>query len=251
MGKFTFRRGDLDKLDKKIKAVNKKIDKLKNKTTLKEFLPQKTSYKEELAKILNDKEYSRQDFKDTLNIMDSFLKKDSEKMLKSNRGLKIPKFKKREIEIKVKSINKDRAKLQKEYENSTLTDRNEVLEMPEENRKNFNLSKITPKTFKWKNMSKNDYEWYLKTLTEYRQEREYRDEKYRENFYTALRNTLTGEDFERIKEILDKIPTKEIVKKYYTDLNMDIDFVYEKSDYDSRIESIIESWNSVKEEGGY
>lgn len=251
MSKFSFRRGELDKLDKLINKYNKKVNKLKNENYNQEFIPEKMKYKTLINSIIQDKYYTRNDLKDQIQIMESFIKKDSEKMLKSSRGLQIPKFKKREIEIKVKSINRDRAQLQREYNQTVLTDRNKPIEMPEENRKNFNLSKVMPKTFKWKNMSKNDYDWYMRTMVEYRQEREYRDEKYRENFYKAIDTQLIPEHAKELKAILNSIPTREIIKKYYTDLNMDIDFIYDKSDYEGKVNEIIDSWNSLKEQGGY
>jgi transcriptional regulator of met regulon len=251
MSKFSFRHGELDKLDKKIKAFNRKVEQLKSQGYKENLIPEKMSYKVELAKIIHNENYVRQDFKDTFSIMDAFLKKGSEKLLKSSRGMELPKFKKKEIDIKVKRINKERAKLQKQYDLEPLTDRNEPIEMPEENKKLFRAYKITPKKFNWKNMSRKDFEMFQKTLVEYDTKQDEKDKLYRENFYKALDNQLLPDDAKRIKEILDKIPTNEIVKKYYTDLNMDIDFIYDKSDYEGKIESIIESWNSLKREGGY
>jgi hypothetical protein len=251
MSKFSFRRGELDKLDKYIKKWNKKVNELRKQDYKESLIPEKKNYYTELNKILENSDYTRQQFKETFQIIEAFNKKGSEEILKSSRGLELPKFKKKEIEIKNKAINRERAKLQRELEGQPLTDRNNPVEMPEENKKLFNANKIMPKKFNWKNMSKKDFEMYMKTLYEYDQKKEEKDLIYRNNFYKALENQLTPDDYKRIKEILDQIPTGEIVKKYYTDLNMNIDFIYESSDYEGRVEAIIDSWNSVKEQGGY
>jgi hypothetical protein len=241
---FKFKRGELDKLDKQIKKYNRKINELKRKGFHDEYLPEKLNYYKVVERIQKDPVYTRKDMQDQFKLMDVVLNKRNEKLVNSERGAVIPQFEKKQIEIKVKAINRRRKAEREKLDKLVATDRNKPIEVD----RDLNPVRIVNKKFNFKNMSKKDLEMYLKTMREFDETDRDREERYRENFYKAMRNTLTDEEYKRLKLVIDKIPTDKLLEKYYTDENMNIGFYYEPADHELKYEQILESWNSMIED---
>lgn len=211
-----------------------------------ELLPDKVNYEAVESKI-----NTRKQLNDTITMMKVFTERGSEETVKSTRGLVIPKFKIKQTQIKVKQINRERRKERKKFESMPTTDRNKVIEQGKIDYKEHMLGGLQPKHFNYKNMSKKDFEMYQKTLGEYDKKETEKLELYRKNYYKAMKNQLTAKQFEKLKKTLDKIPSQVLTEKYYTDLNMSIDFYYELLDGEVKFKEMIKAWNSVKKEGGY
>lgn len=247
VAKFRWRKGELEKLDKGIKQFNARLKALEKKGFSSSTLPAKMNYYETRDFIIQNNENPRKYLEEQFKMIKILRDKKNEKTVKSERGLKLPVFTKKILEIKVKAINREREKSKKYYEQFEPTSRGEKIH--DSNRDTED--KFRPKKFNWKNMSTKDFEMNLKTYGEYSTLKSDRNKLYRDNFYKAMINKMTDEEFKNLKPILDNIPTDELVKQYYVDRDMSIGFFYEPSDRELLMESIIESWTNLATEKGY
>jgi len=249
MGNIRWLKKDEQLLKKKVRNNNAKIKRLMDKNYNIDMLPEKLSLKTEREKA---KQGTRKQFKEQVKLVDEVLKRGSEDIaVKSDRGLSIPKFKFNQIEIKRKAINRERKKEKLKYEKEHPTDRNKPLGGTVGDYRDMNVNKLKPKVFNWEHMSKKDFQMFNRTLYEYGESKNEKDEKYRANFYKAMENHLSEEQFSNLKKILDLVPTDKLINKYFTDINMGIKFAYEPLEQQAIYEESIDSWNSVVMEGGY
>lgn len=246
MSDIRWRKKDTEELKRKVRNYNAKINRLIKKNYNGELVPAKLKFKDVKNKIEN-----RMEYKEQIQLINALTKRGSEESVKTKRGAVIPKFELEQTKIKVKKINKDRKKRKEAYEKTPPTDRNKSLGETAEHYRDMNVNKIRPKKFNWENMSKKDFEMYKKSLYEYDEKQQEKEQQYRDNFYKAMEASLNDEQFEQLKKIIDLIPSNKLVEKFYTDINMKIDFFYEPTEQQLKFEEIIESWKSVQEEGGY
>lgn len=232
---------DEAKLKKKVRNYNAKIIRLRNKGYNENLLPQKLNLKEEREKLKNG---DRKQFNNEFKIYGFFTDRNSEKTRKSDRGAILPLFREKTIEFKRKEINKQRKQKMDYYENMPITDRNKPIENGNRPR-DIELYKLKEKKFNFKNMSMKELEFYERTLKEYNENIGKKNNLYRSNYYKSLENNLTPEQYKEITKVLDKIGTQQIIDKYYTDVNMTIEFPYEPIEQELKYNEIIESWNSV------
>jgi hypothetical protein len=266
MGKFHWKKGELDKLDKEIKKYNRRVNELLKQGFTEKQLPV-TGYKKSINKdgevertplykmnyydtrdlIIKNNENPREYLKDQFKIINIMINKKNEKTVKSKRGLELPSFTKKITELKVKEINKKREQQKEYYKQFDVTSRNQKIHQANSDVED----KFRDKKFNWKNMSRNDFDMYQKTLEEFSVTEAMRNAQYRVNFYKALEKIMTKEEYDHFKPIIDKVPSDILVKQYYVDKDMSIGFTYEKADRDLLIESIIESWSDLAKESGF
>lgn len=236
-----WRKKDEIELKNYIKKYNSKINRELKKGTEKELLPEKLSFKNLKNRIVD-----RVDYKREISLITDFTKRDSMKIEKTNRGGQIPLWLKRQTETKLKQINKVRRKQRKIYESLPVTDRGEEISKQNEFFKDNNLSRFNDKKVSWENKSKKDIIAFKESLKEYDVTKQEKDKLYRENYYKSVENGYSPEQAKKLKKLLDEIDTDYIVTKYYTDINMNINFNYDESDRDIRYQEIINAWKKVK-----
>lgn len=241
MGKIKWREKDIKKLKNKVKSFNSKISRELTKGTDNSILPKKVSFKELKKRIITREDYNRE-----FDLLDDFTNRYALKVEKTNRGGKVPLWLKRQTNTKLKEINKRRKEQMKIYESLPLTDRNKPIDKQTQFYRDSNLNQFKPKTVNWENKSTKDIEKFIEGLKEYEITKEQKDKLYRENYYTSIRENYSPSQAEEIIKILDDIETDVLVNKYYTDLNLNIDFNYEESDRNIRFNELIKAWNSVK-----
>lgn len=228
------------KLKKLVRNYNNKINRLNKKGLDANYIPSKLKLKNERELIKNGE---RIDFNERIKYYESFLKRGSEKLVKSNRGLVLPKYEIDQVNIMLKKINRNRRKRKKAYENEPLTDRNKKINQAnKEMLKNLSVNELKDKKFNFKNKSKKDYEKFKNSLSEYYQTQEERNKLYRENYYKAINTVFNIDQSEKIIKVLDELSTDTIVDKYYNDINMDIDFVYEPSELSLIYKDTLNAW---------
>lgn len=237
---------DEEKLKKKVRNYNAKINRLKKKGYDENLLPQKKKLKEEREKA---KHGERKDFNNLLKSVNSFLSRGSEELVKTKRGLQLPKFKIAEIKTKLRKVNNERKKQREKYKSIEITDRNKTGVQGMINERSMNINKLEDKHFNFKNMSKKDFEYFEKTLNnEVNTKLDEKNRRYRENYYKAMEKAFSKEQFENLKNVVDKISTDKLVEKYYTDVNMDIDYYYDETEQEIKYEEILNAWNDVYKE---
>jgi len=250
MSKFRWRKGELDKLDKDINRVNRVIAKLQKQGV--ENLPEKKNYYKERDTIIANNLDPREYLKELNTEIKIITDKKNTEIVKSERGLKVPLMTKKIYENKVKKINEVRQEKKERYENAIKTDRN--IPLPEVNKldRDLNTNTIRPKNFNFENMSKGDWEMFVKsTEHEFRKDTEKSDLLYRTNYYKSIDSAYSPEQAKELKKILDLIPTDKLVDKYYTDKNMDINFNYLELDQQVKYSISKDAWESYRKENGW
>lgn len=247
MTKFRWHKGELEKLDKGIKNFNKKINELKKKGFTELQLPEKMNYYKTRDYIIKQAENPREFLKEQFKIINTLMNKKNESVVNSERGLSVIKATYKIDEIKINAINREREKLKEFYSQFKPTSRG----VPIHEKNSTVEDKFRDKKYNFEYKSKRDYEKFRNTFDEYTLTKGERDEKYRENFYLAMAHNLTYDEFAVLKPVIDAIPTEELVKQYYIDKDNSIEFFYDPSDRDLRIESTIEAWNKIAIEGGF
>lgn len=245
MGNIRWRKSELKDLQKKINNYNAKIKRLQKKNYAEDLLPEKISF----AKI-RDSITNREDYKRELELIKSFTNRYSENIaFKSDRGAKIPVFMKKQIEIKLKQINKLREEEKSIFGNLEATDRGKGMGVKAIDTSLTNIHHLNPKQFKKEHMSRKDLWAFNESLKEYDIKKDKRYSMYKSSYYKAIYSVFgdgLGEDkAEELIEILEQLPPEKIIEKYYTDINMDIDFIYERVDLILRYEALMESWSST------
>lgn len=240
MASIKWRKKDEISLKKKVKSYNSKIARELKKGTSTELLPEKVSFKELKKKVATRKDFNRE-----MDLLDDFTTRYAMNVTKTSRGGLVPNWLRKQTETKVKEINKRRAEQRKIYENTEVTDRNKPLGVQAKEFKEKNLAQFNPKKVNFDNMSRKDIEAFKKGLIEYDITKQQKDNLYRENLYKSIENTYSEEQARKLKNILDKLDTDTIVGKYYTDINMDIDFNYDPNEANLRYGELFNAWSDV------
>lgn len=236
-----WRKKDEELLKKKLAnymSKRRRVEKKGNIPT--ELLPERKTYKQLKKEIT-----TREQFNTEISLLDSFLARHSTNSFKTNRGAVIPYYLKHQTEIKLEVINKQRRQQKREYGNMSATDRNKRMGKLAKNVKELNVSHIREKKFNFKNMSRKELQMFMVSVQAYKTTVDEKNEMYRANYYEALDEELTPEQSEEIKKILSKMPTKTLIYKFYTDLNLDIDFVYSLTEQEQKFEILRDAWTEL------
>ena len=197
------------------------------------------SYKEELNKILSNKNYSRREFNNTIKLMDIFLEKDSLEVIKSKKGAYAPKWELEQIrKVILPDINKSNLEFKKQNENNS--------KFKEKKKLNPNETRKRKLNFDYKSQS--DWDMFVKTFSDFNRSLEVKTENTKNGYYKALENEL-GKDGElgalAIKGILDQLPDEIISANALYNPNAQFRFVYSKDDYKIRFKNIKNEWTRI------
>jgi hypothetical protein len=98
--------------------------------------------------------------------------------------------------------------------------------------------------------TKKDYNHYIKTLEKI-VDRNYifeRVEAYRKNYIKGLKDNL-GSITKDLQKKIKNMPIKDYMKQVQSDLNKEIDYIYDANKHDWIVSNILESWGMSKETG--
>ena len=247
MSDIRWRKKDTEELKRKVKNYNAKIARLMKKNYNQDLLPEKLKYKD-----LKESIKTRSDFKEQIKLANELTKRGSEETVKSTRGLTLPKFTIKQTKIKIAKINKERKKKKEDLEKIQKTDRNKPIDKTGEKGKDIGVNLIHPKKFNFENMSKKEWEMFIKTVDkQVRKDDEITDARYVKHLFLAIDANLSPNQADKLKELISLIPNNKIVEKYYTDRNMTIDFYYGESDQDDKFKIQYDAWESYAKENGY
>lgn len=241
-----WRKKDTENLQRLVRNYNAKITRLAKKGYDTELLPDKLKFKDLKKRI-----ETRQDFNTEVNVMKVFTARYSENVNKMERGALIPTFAMKQANIKIEAINRKRREQRKKIENMQVTDRNKKLGVKVKEYVDQGLEQMQDRHFNPKNMSKKDFAIFQKTLWEYNKTIQEKNSNYRDNLYksfeTVFKDTLGDEYVKELYDILDTLSTEDIINKYYTDINMNIQFSYNETDLEMRFDVIKDSWKEYAE----
>lgn len=229
---------DKAKLQSSINASNAKRKRLIAQGYDENLLPPHKTLKESMKKIGNNRKY----FNDEIKINKAFTKRGSEEITRNKAHTKIPKYLIEVLDIQTKRINEVRKQERDYFKSLRKTDRNKVLDKFANVGIDEQLAQLNP--------IKNRLDWVTpKILQSIKENRENYTESIKEkqnnyvvNYYLALQNEYGNYWAKEIMKVMDKLELDEIIEKRYTDINMDINFIYSKSEIDSKAEETLKAW---------
>lgn len=201
--RIKWRESDLIKLRNTVEKFNDKVIAI-SKTDLAQYQPNLKDV-DELELIFKNR--NRRFFDREIARMERYLKKGAELPYTTKSGANTTIWQKNEVANMIKSINAFRKAELEEYNPSTYTGTMGTIEdnnlRPRKNR----LENIREKNFM-------DYIYSVETQL-YNQDRELKAQKYKDNFLTAIKNTV-GKDSE-LYRVINNIDKHELYRFYYTE----------------------------------
>lgn len=208
-----WRKIDQVNLRRAVKNYNAKRARLiKKNPVIEEFLPPKAStvtIKKELT--------TRRDFDNKIKSLQRFSRPNAEKIVVNPQGVAITQYEKTEATIKLRAINRYRFEARKRADVSTEKGTMGTIR----------ANNLAPKKFNFKGMSEKDWGKFVESVDKqstlrYRIET---DERYKENYITALWNVFGMEGAVAV-ELVRQIPAPVLVNAYYSNPLLSIDYVY-------------------------
>ncbi len=218
---------DKKELAKAVRKFNAKRTRLlKQVPELEEFLPPKQSTKE-----IKNAIKTRRDYKNALNSIERFMRKGAEKPIITKEGVKTTVYEKKELAIKVRTINQRRAAELKKAAPST--EKGTMGTIRENN--------LKPKQFDINKIKKYYWEKFKESVKKESSDSYFQDkyERYKENFMKGLENAF-GEKGKELQEIAEQIPAEQLTQMYYDDPILQIDFIYDPLEMNVKIEAMME-----------
>lgn len=218
---------DEKELAKAVRKFNAKRTRLlKQVPELEEFLPPKASTKEIRKSV-----QTRRDLKNELNALERFMRKGAEKPIVTKEGIKTTAYEKKEIAIKVRSINQRRAAELKKAAPST--EKGTMGTIRENN--------LKPKKYDIDKIKKSDWKNFVESVEKQARDSYFQGkyERYKENFMKGLENAF-GEKGRELQEIATQISAERLTQMYYDDPILQIDFIYDPLEMQVKIDAMKE-----------
>lgn len=218
---------DEKELAKAVRKFNAKRTRLlKQVPELEEFLPPKASTKEIRKSV-----QTRRDLKNELNALERFMRKGVEKPIVTKEGIKTTAYEKKEIAIKVRSINQRRAAELKKAAPST--EKGTMGTIRENN--------LKPKKYDIDKIKKSDWKNFVESVEKQSRDSYAADryERYKDNFIKGLENAF-GEKGAELIEIAKQIDSETLTQMYYDDPILQIDFIYDPLEMQVKIDAMEE-----------
>lgn len=237
---------DEKELSRVVRNYNSKINRiLKKDPNMSEFLPKRVSKKE-----LKESIKTRRDLKRELNSLNRFTKRGSEELITNEEGLTITKYLKKEVEIKVATINRLKALRKKELNELEVSSRGrDVGFKNKEYGRIDQMQLLQPKVFNFKKKSKRDFEHFVKGLTDAEQYITMKDVILRENYLDSLYEHLGKNAYtDMIRDKILTMPLDDFISTYYKDKEATIGFIYDLTQATDKLEILINDvWGVSKE----
>lgn len=228
---------DYDTLRKTVKNFNKKIERiLKKNPEYKDYLPSKINYMDIKHSI-----YSRKDFNRNINSYNRFLKSGSEKPILSKSGIKTTEWEKKELAIKVRTINTQRALKRKAANVSTEKGTMGTIKSNNLQPKKFDIDKISIKS--WGAFTESVEK---QIQSDYYQKQA---EQYKKNYLNAIYKYL-GKTPQTIQlyNIIKSLDPETIYHAYYEDPFLQISYTSDPIPADEIASTALEKWQSYIDE---
>lgn len=244
-------KSDEKELRRLVKNYNAKVNRvIKKDPANKDLFPERVKVSDLKAKI-----ETRSDLKREMNSLKRFLKRGSEEIVYNNLDgadrFGITKYEKREIEIKVATINRLKAQMRKEIEEMEVKSRGKgVGYKNKEVGRMERLQLLQPKVFNFKTKKKRDYEHFKKGLEDADVYIKKKDIILRDNYIDSLYEHLgTNQYVEMIADKINSMPIDSFISKYYSDKEAVIEFIYDPLQASFKLETLINDvWEVSKEE---
>lgn len=229
-----WRKSDQEDIANAVRQFNAKITRaLKKNPELSVFLPSRIT-----TSVVKGKVKTRSDLKRELNSLKRFLKKGAEAPVQSSRGVKTTKWEKKEIGIKVGTINRARNREAKKANVSTTKGTMGSIES----------NNLKPKSYNFDHMNPREWEKYVQTI-EKQIMSSYHVEKmnqYKRNYLNSIRGNLgNGEYANRLYDLVVTLDTEFMYDIYYDDPVLQIQFTSDPLPAEYIAEMSYEHWQKA------
>lgn len=246
-----WRKSDAEKLTKEIERFNAKVNRLaKNKPEINDVLPEKIYRADKKELIEQFKGQPRSEFNKYINSLGRFLKKNAEKVVSNDYGLKATQWEKKEVGYKVNAINRERAKEKERIERIEVTSQGKPTGMKRGEMGSERMNSFAPKKYNF-NKIKPGKEWkkYKESVSK-QSNIDYLSEKmerYKDNYLKGLENF--GGYEKQIADIIKQLPADVVVETYFKEQEAEIKFYYEAikgiRDKDEVLDTILGIWQTA------
>lgn len=168
----------------------------------------------------------------------------SEKAVTVGKGVKISKWQKQEVGIKVATINRERTKRRKEIEKIEVTSQGKKTGMKRGEMGSERSNGLKPKKLNWDSFrNKREISIYKESVdklvsTEYRV---ITNENFKENYIQSLK-TIFGADAKDVISVVDAMPADELVDKMFQEQEITVEFQYDKLDVGAKLNAVRAAW---------
>ena len=232
--KIKWRKSDEQELSKAVRKFNAKRTRLINKfPEMEEYLPDKLSVKDIRKNV-----QTRREFKNELKSIERFMRKGAEKPIVTETGIKTTVYEKKEVGIKVRTLNIRKTAERKKADVSTEKGTMGTIK----------ANNLLPKKYDIDKIKKSDWDKFKQSVEKQIKDSytSDRDSRYKENFLKGLDNAY-GEKAEYLIELVKQIDPETLVQMYYDNPILQIDFIYDPIEMDAKIEAMEENFNEYLE----
>lgn len=244
--KIRWSNSDEKELSRIVRNYNSKINRiLKKDPNMKDFLPDRVSKKE-----LKENIETRRDLKRELNSLKRFSERGSEELITNEQGLTITKYLKKEVEIKVATINRLKSLRRKELNEMEVSSRGKNVGYKNmETGRIDRMQLLQPKIFNFNKKSKKDFEHFVKGLSNAEQFITMKDVILRENYIDSLYEHLGKNAYtDMIRDKIMGVPLDDFISTYYRDKEAKIEFIYDLTNATVKLETLINDvWEASNE----
>jgi hypothetical protein len=241
-----WRKSDEDKLNRAIRRFNSKIEReMKKHPENADILPEKIKKKE-----VKEQVQYRNDFNKLLKSTERFMKKDATKVIKNKEGVQTTKWEKKEIAIKVATINRERTRERKLAEMIPTTSQGKETGLKRGEMGDTRTNELKPKQFDFNKIkSKKEWQMFIDSVdkqvsTTYKL---HKMELFKENYIKALKIALPAYADEII-EVLKDIPAPTVVNTFYGEQEASIDFIYDPQEAEVIGEILLQLWQDIADD---
>lgn len=231
-------------LKKAVHAFNEKIRYHENKGAT--HLPERQSFAELNAMLTTKKDYTK-----TIEEFRAFGKKDAQKAVQVSEKLTVSAWEKKIVEKQVGTINRSRKAKKAAVDKLEATNSGKPLGYKRGEMSTNRTAELVDKKLNWEKVrSRSELEMYKKTL-KYQTTQQYwkeKNERVKLNYIQGLYNTYGARADGLIKKISD-MSDKDFVKKFNSDQNATITFMYEPLDEDTKLDALEMIWLEDEETG--
>ena len=242
-----WRSSDYKDLERRVRNFNRKIDRvLAKEPDADRYLPDKLSLPEMRKNIGTRREYNR-----AMKAMERFSQRGAEKKIVNDLGLELTQWERREISIKMGTINRQRRRLREDYLDTSVFSEGKALgktrkELPKDELENlylpkkFDLNKQRPGEA-W-DMMKESIE--KQSMTDYFRER---NDRFKLNYMKALHKTM-GARAGGLINMLREMDPDEFMETYRQNLDIDSGYMYSEESMDNKVEALQYAWGEFDTE---
>lgn len=240
--KIRWQDSDEERLKKAVSDFNKKRTKLISKNPdLVSVLPDRISKAEYKKKITN-----RSDFNKLVNSAERFLKPNAEKIIENDVGLRITKYERKEIGIKIATINRKRASRLEKYGNVDVVNQGVPTGMKRKEMGSMRMNDLKPKKVNFNTLTKQNHKSFIESLNKQSMSSYMTkaDAKWKANYIKSLQHSLPKK-YSFLITVLKNTPLDKFMDTIYRDQNASIEFNYSPESAELKAKILTQIWTGM------